>query len=579
MSMTILNNPSAMMTLGQLNKNINKAGKDLKKVSSGMKINSAGDDSSAYSISERMRAQIRSLRQDIDNVKNGRSLLKVAAGGIDNIVDELRNLKELALNSANDHNSDKDRETLNRDFEQKIANINDIATETNYNGKILLDGRYGLSIKKDIVEIPDMPSAGSVTGGSTFYITNDGAYTINPGFTGNIVIQANNVELIGPGSRLTDVSIYGNSSGNLNLMIKDLDIYESNTHRPAIQFYGSNNTLSLKGTNSIEVGTITRSMADCTTINIGGGLTIQAGDETGTLNMINHSEEANGACIGTRFTDASNSPSSNLTINSGTINITTRNCGAAIGSDSGAAIGDITINGGNITINHSSDYSAAIGSGWGGSSAGDIVIKSGANINILSNNRNPVGAAIGTGEYSSAGNITLENGSYVNITGNWYNTVGAGEHGTVGVVTDNSSSGERIEQYEGMPLVIQIGTKANDAINVYINDMHTDSLGLDGVDILNQQSASSALDVIDSAIEYALDEATTVGSYISRLDFTEDNLVTANENTQASESTIRDADMAKEMTEYTRSNVLAQAAQSMLAQANQNSSSVLSLLQ
>ena len=65
----------------------------------------------------------------------------------------------------------------------------------------------------------------------------------------------------------------------------------------------------------------------------------------------------------------------------------------------------------------------------------------------------------------------------------------------------------------------------------------------------------------------------------SRLEFTTENLTIAHENVTASESTIRDADMAKEMTEYTKNNVLLQAAQSMLAQANQNSSSVLSLLQ
>jgi flagellin len=70
-----------------------------------------------------------------------------------------------------------------------------------------------------------------------------------------------------------------------------------------------------------------------------------------------------------------------------------------------------------------------------------------------------------------------------------------------------------------------------------------------------------------------------VGVQTSRLETTHDNIITQQESTAASESTIRDADMAKEMTAYTKSNILAQAAQSMLAQANQNSSSVLSLLQ
>ncbi|MBQ1866865.1 MAG: hypothetical protein II148_01085 [Selenomonas sp.] len=86
------------------------------------------------------------------------------------------------------------------------------------------------------------------------------------------------------------------------------------------------------------------------------------------------------------------------------------------------------------------------------------------------------------------------------------------------------------------------------------------------------------MSVLDSAIDYALDENTRMGAYQTRLDFTVSNLTTSNENTQASESTIRDADMAREMTGYTKANVLAQSAQAMLAQANQNASSVLQLL-
>ncbi|MBQ7498158.1 MAG: flagellin [Selenomonas sp.] len=85
--------------------------------------------------------------------------------------------------------------------------------------------------------------------------------------------------------------------------------------------------------------------------------------------------------------------------------------------------------------------------------------------------------------------------------------------------------------------------------------------------------------LLDTAIQYLADAATLVGAQTSRLETTHDNIITQQESTAASESTIRDADMAKEMTEYTKSNILTQAAQSMLAQANQNASSVLSLLQ
>ena len=133
-------------------------------------------------------------------------------------------------------------------------------------------------------------------------------------------------------------------------------------------------------------------------------------------------------------------------------------------------------------------------------------------------------------------------------------------------------------------IVLQVGTKANQAIKVGLTDMRSNALGLKGSDgqtlnVSTQGKANAAINVLDNAVQKALDQQTTIGSVESRLEYTSSNLTTASENVQASESTIRDADMAKEMTNYTKNNVLLQAAQSMLAQANQSSSSVLSLLQ
>ena len=139
MSMTILNNSATVITLGELNKNIVQVGKSLAKVSKGQKINSAGDDASAYSIGEQMRSKIRALEQDVQNVQNGSSLLKTALGGIQSIVDELRELKELAIDAANDSNTDEDRRIMQKVVEQKKANIDDIAAGTTFNTKSLLD--------------------------------------------------------------------------------------------------------------------------------------------------------------------------------------------------------------------------------------------------------------------------------------------------------------------------------------------------------------------------------------------------------------------------------------------------------
>lgn len=137
---------------------------------------------------------------------------------------------------------------------------------------------------------------------------------------------------------------------------------------------------------------------------------------------------------------------------------------------------------------------------------------------------------------------------------------------------------------EDNALVLQIGSKANQSIKVGLTYMRAHALALRGSDgsyvsLSNQAHANAAIEVLDNALSKALDQQTTIGAIQSRLSYTIDNIVTARTNIQSAESVIRDADMAKEMTSYTRESLLSQAAQSMLAQSNQQGSNVLSLLQ
>ena len=133
-------------------------------------------------------------------------------------------------------------------------------------------------------------------------------------------------------------------------------------------------------------------------------------------------------------------------------------------------------------------------------------------------------------------------------------------------------------------MVFQIGTRSNQAVKVGFTDMHAKALGMMGSDskaiqVTTRARANAAVNVIENAIGMCLDQQTVLGAAQARLQFTSSNIITASENTQGAESTIRDADMAKAMTDYTKSNILTQTAQAMLAQANQSSSGVLSLLQ
>lgn len=141
MSMVVQNNSSAMLALGQLKKNDTSLSKQLKKVSSGMKINSAGDGASEYSISEKMRWHIRALNQETDNVKTGKNMIDLASAAVDRQVEIMRRLHSLAMEATNDTNTDVDRKTLQKEGNQLLDQSEQIACETTYNGIHLLDGR------------------------------------------------------------------------------------------------------------------------------------------------------------------------------------------------------------------------------------------------------------------------------------------------------------------------------------------------------------------------------------------------------------------------------------------------------
>jgi len=130
-------------------------------------------------------------------------------------------------------------------------------------------------------------------------------------------------------------------------------------------------------------------------------------------------------------------------------------------------------------------------------------------------------------------------------------------------------------------IVFHIGANAGQAITLKINDMQATSgtgLGLAAVDISTQTGADAAITTINNAIEKVSTERANLGAYQNRLEHTVNNLGTSAENLTAAESRIRDVDMAKEMMEFTKNNILTQAAQAMLAQANQQPQGVLQLL-
>ena len=132
----------------------------------------------------------------------------------------------------------------------------------------------------------------------------------------------------------------------------------------------------------------------------------------------------------------------------------------------------------------------------------------------------------------------------------------------------------------GEGLVFQIGANGveDQRLQLNISDMSSTALGVNGLDVSERESANDAINKIDDAIKTVSTQRAKLGAVQNRLEHTVNSLSTAEENLQSAESQIRDTDMAKEMISYTKSNILQQASQSMLAQANQQPQGVLQLL-
>ena len=151
-------------------------------------------------------------------------------------------------------------------------------------------------------------------------------------------------------------------------------------------------------------------------------------------------------------------------------------------------------------------------------------------------------------------------------------------------VTGNTAKGavnraDRVKQGTGKGLSLQIGETTSQRVELYIEDMHAASLKIDTADLSTEDGAGAAVNSIKSAIDSVSKQRGALGAMQNRLEHTINNLSNAHENMVAAESRIRDVDMADEMMKYTKNNILIQASQAMLAQANQVPQGVLQLLQ
>ena len=149
--MVINHNMSAMYanrTLGVSNLSLSK---DMEKLSSGEKINRAGDDASGLAVSEKMRSQIRGLNQASTNAQNGISFIQVTEGYLQETTDIMQRIRELAVQSSNGIYSDEDRMQIQVEVSQLVAEVDRIASQAQFNGMNMLTGRFAQATGENAV--------------------------------------------------------------------------------------------------------------------------------------------------------------------------------------------------------------------------------------------------------------------------------------------------------------------------------------------------------------------------------------------------------------------------------------------
>lgn len=444
--------------------------KSTERLSSGFRINRAGDDAAGLAISEKMRAQIRGLHMASKNCSDAISLLQTAEGALAETHAILQRMNELAVQAASDTNADIDRNALQVEFAALIGEINDIAHNTKFNGKALLSGMTA-SIE-NFTSAARVTVAGAAAGTYTFSI---------------------------------DVGV---NAGEMN---------ESNM---AFPIYGFTFTEPI------------------TTTDANGWYYLGAAANGENIDYLLH--DVDGNIIAT----AENVPVGDAELDFGAY--------GTIFLDYYGVVDQATI----VAALTGGEDSAL---GFKIEGAGD-----------------PLVITIGAKSFSMADAVgEIVPGITLDLSGiDWYSITDLASAQTAVFGAGKTSGSVTVSK----SLVIQTGANAGDTLSISIGDMSADALGLSGSSITTHEGASAAITAVQNAIADVASHRASLGAMQNRLQHKINGLDIAAENLQNAESRIRDIDIAREMTEYTRQSILLRAATAMLSQANSAPRSVLKLL-
>ncbi|MDM8534038.1 flagellinolysin [Clostridiaceae bacterium HSG29] len=577
--MRINNNIMAMNTHRMLGINQGGTSKSIEKLSSGYRINRAGDDAAGLAISEKMRAQVRGLNQASRNAQDGISLVQTAEGAMNETHAILQRMRELAVQGANDTNINEDREQLNNEISQLKLEVDRIANNTEYNTKKIMN--YGAALQADGFEGIDQSVIITLNEEIPGWI-NDSMLVLEDRFgishpdspiKREMTVEYVNDDSVGYAAAMAT----SDSAASLTLKVNLAKVIDSNGDLVNKEVFDG--LIAHEIMHAYQYTEMTKLIQDGSMDNDetwfmeGLAMLVQGGapyiDElTGNIEDVSLDvDTAFGGSI-EEYAKAYIALRTLHEITDGGINAIIDELEA--GKTLDKAIEDTT----------QTDQGELLASGATANYATfkDFVddLSVDGNFDTYLSTSTDFDKSSGTGSIVDGSDPTTPNNlstadTILNNTG----TATVYTHFNLSFTSDSTATGESDTPEQ---ILFHIGSNQSQSLIMTTFDLTSNGLGIDSANVSTQSTSDSSITLIDSAIREVSSQRSTLGALQNRLEHTIKNLDTSSENLQASESRIRDVDMAAEMMGFTKNNILQQAAQSMLAQANQQPEGVLQLL-
>ena len=578
--MVVQHNLQAMNANRMLGITTKQASGSTEKLSSGYRINRAADDAAGLAISEKMRKQIRGLSQASSNAEDGISCVQTAEGALAEVQDMLQRMNELAVQAANGTNSETDRQYIQDEFDQLIEEIDRVAETTKFNETYLLKGddtkptksmyitNYSVTYTKN--NLPNNTKGieykTNYVGTNNLYIVSASIYksSSNISLTGNKIQNGDDITKFM--EKATDATKTGVNKAeatlntasyvafvNVELDSKVMDGEKGNVE--GVKNAATKRDLSNDGTTSTVRAN--RDLFIYNTANSTVTRITQGTDMTDYLNNDNTMKDQY-RLVDILYGDASQVDSKETT--------STRVQDSYTNGEEFKWTDDTL----ERDISSKQLYDA------------DGQAVSGVALNkFFDENGNYKGGLYTTSQARAIDEVfnnTVTMSRYVNGTMTEFTAA------TINAYITQSST--QVAASLEVKLHAGSGSDRNNKVAVELTTLTAAGLGIDklasyniGIVDSTGDNATDAIDVIADALNMVSRQRSALGAVQNRLEHTIKNLDNVVENTTSAESAIRDTDMAEEMVKYSNSNILQQAGQSMLAQANQANQGVLSLLQ